>query len=828
MAAQNTIVKYFDNFKGLDLRVSDLKREQGAATATLNASLRKTGALSKRRGYQNNMRDQGGSGLFSFKDFQDDGTNNIVYEDQLLTFDSNGHKMLTEQFNITYSGSETAYYDLYLNEADNNFYMDIYDDNVRVLNLNLGNGTESSFVTIAVMVTAINALTDFTCTSSSTYTTEPAAFVPIALNTTIPTTPGLDIDFTAYEQLATPIAATNPLTNHYNHKDDADFRMLSGNAINNNLYLAGEGINLMKYDGNRVYRAGVTAPSSAPNLSATLGGALTGIYKYKYTYEIYDSNGNIIESDASPEYTSATLATNSLTLTFQTTGTTSGFNTDMGNISATGAANPMPLTAGHDIKPFDVVAVQDNVTGEVTRKTIISTTSTSATYTGLTITMTSGDKVASAISIRVYRTKAGGNLFYNLTEQVNDSAAATMSYTDNTTDANLGALYVDPAESREVARTGCKYSCVWRGIQILAGDYSTPNTVYFSDIESAEYFPTLNSFDVSTSSGKAITGIKALDNALYVFTEDAITVVSGDLSTGSFVVDTFSDEGIGCRAHNTIQEIAGEVWFLSSSGIYSISEKGLNERSQKIAPEFKITSTFNFEQAVSFHWIDERKFILIMPITTDNGSSDQYTVPTTSKVFVYDRFWDSWYEWNNFDFTGGITEHDDKIYLVERNVDALDAVKRVTRKIHDTGLTYDFADHNAPISFSYKSHWETLGEPSMFKKLRRIKVFSLDASLNDFESQSFDIDVALENDYAAITISSITLDFGGGAAGWGSSPWGNFPWGEVRLFALKHKLNQNKTKASRVVFSNENGNQNVLISGYELDIALPYRKEIKE
>ena len=403
-----------------------------------------------------------------------------------------------------------------------------------------------------------------------------------------------------------------------------------------------------------------------------------------------------------------------------------------------------------------------------------------------------------------------------------------MSFTDNIADTALGALYVDPAESREIAPSGCKYSCVWRGIQLLSGNYSNPNTVYFSDIESSEYFPTLNSFDVSTTSGKEITGIKSLDNALYVFTEDAITVVSGDLSTGAFVVDTFSDEGIGCRAHNTIQEIAGELWFLSSSGVYSVSEKGLQERSQKIAPEFKITSNINFDQAVSFHWIDERKFLLMVPVTADNGSGALYTVKATSKIFVYDRFWDSWYQWDNFDFTGGMTEHNDKIYLVDRNVDALNSVKRHTRKIHDTGLTFDFADHTEPIPFSYKSHWETLGEPSMFKKLRRIKVFSLDASLNDFESQSFTLTTSLENDYAAVTISSITLDFGGGAAGWGSSPWGNFPWGEVRLFALKHKLNQNKTKASRVVFTNDNVNENVLVSGYELDIALPYRKEIKE
>lgn len=828
--AKNIIGKYFDNFKGLDLRVSDLKREQGAATATTNVTMRKTGALSKRKGKQYTNRTTGGAGLFNFIDYQDDGTNNIVFSEQMITADTNLHRQLTEEFNITYTGSDTAYYDMVLNEADSNFYFDVYDDNARVLNSNVGTGKETSFVTITTLVAAINALTNFTCTTSSTYATEPAAFVPINLNITIPITTGVDISFQAWEQVVTPNGASNPLTDHDAHKDDADFRTLSSTIVNNTMYLSGESLGLMKYDGNRAYKAGITAPTASPSLSATPSGVLTGVYKYKYTFEVYDSNGNIIESDASPVYTSASVTSKSITLTFPTTGTSSGFNTDLGNISATGAANPIPLTAGHEIKPFDYVAVQDNVTGKVTRRKVISTTTTSATVTGGNITMTSGDKVASSISIRIYRTKVGGTLFYDLTEQVNDSSAGTITYTDNTADTALGAIYVEPATTREVALTGCKYSTVWRGIQILSGEYGTPNTVYFSDVESPEYFPLFdNSFDVITKSGKPITGVKSLDNALYVFTEDAITVVTGDLTSGAFVVDTFSDEGVGCRAHATIQEIDNEIWFLSSTGVYSISQKGLVERSAKITPEFSIGSTFNFDQAISFNWIDQRQFVLCMPITLADGSGDQYTADAGTKIFVYDRFWQSWNSWNSFDLSGGMVEYKSAIYLGSRNVDTPSGtVKRHTSKIHDTGLTYDYADHEIAITFQYKTHWETLGEPSMFKKYRRIKVYALDASLDDFESQDFTLSCTVENDYAAVSVSDVVFDFGGSSAGWGNSPWGSFPWGEVRLFSLKHKLNQRKAKSARVTFANTTANENVLISGYELDIAVPYRQEIKE
>ena len=86
----------------------------------------------------------------------------------------------------------------------------------------------------------------------------------------------------------------------------------------------------------------------------------------------------------------------------------------------------------------------------------------------------------------------------------------------------------------------------------------------------------------------------------------------------------------------------------------------------------------------------------------------------------------------------------------------------------------------------------------------------------------------MENDYTPVAFSEIDFDFSGGALGWGIPPWSTFPWGEVRLYTLKSKLNQRKIKSARVTFSNASTNENVLISGYELDIVVPYRGEIKE
>ena len=822
--AENALIKYFDNFRGVDLRVSDLKREQGASTEEKNVTRRRTGALSKRKGYQIAARTAGGNGLFNYLN-RETGASSTTTVEELLSVDDELNRLVTgEAFNITYSGSDTAYFDFSLNPADSNFYFELYDNNVLVLSTNVGTGRETSFVTITTLVAAIHAVTNFSCTTSSTYATEPAAFLPISLNTTIPTTPGVDVEFSAWEQVADPSGVSTVLSGHNDLRDTTGFRNMAGVSLDEVLYLNGDGIALSKYDGNRVYSAGMVAPV-IPVDAGSAAGALTGIFKYKTTYEHYDAKGNIIESDASPELT-VNIAAKDQDLTLAYLQNTTGYNTDQGTVSSGTTSATLTLTAPHTLQPLDNVAVYNN--GIVERRKVLSITSTTAVLDA-SVVSTTNDIVASAVSVKLWRTKAGGTLFYLHSEYTNDGGTATFAVTDSTLDAALGAEYIDPVKPHTVAVENCKYSTVWRGQLITAGNSEKPLTVYYSDIDSGEYFPTDNSFDIETRTGKEITGLKALDNLLYVFTEDAIIAVSGDLASDSFVVDVYSDEGIGCMSHSTIQEIDSSIWFLSKSSIYSISQKGLKEESSQISPKFKTGNLYDYNRATAYHWVDQRQYLLQMPVTTDNGSGANYTAPGTSDVFVYDRFFQGWTLWENYDFTGGMATLNNDLYMMDRSLDlSTSGVRYYLKRVHNTGLTYDYADHESPIEFYFKSHWETLGEPSMFKKYRRIKVFSLDASLNDFESQSFSLTTTVESDYVPFAASDITFDFGGGALGWGTSPWSNFAWGEVRLYTLKHKLNQRRSKAARVVLANSTANENVLISGYELDIAMPYRKEIKE
>ena len=121
-----------------------------------------------------------------------------------------------------------------------------------------------------------------------------------------------------------------------------------------------------------------------------------------------------------------------------------------------------------------------------------------------------------------------------------------------------------------------------------------------------------------------------------------------------------------------------------------------------------------------------------------------------------------------------------------------------------------------------------MGQPSIFKKFLRLKLFALTAQEN-FESETFKIKADIQKNFSNSIDASITYDFGlASAGGWGAFKWGTASWGSPLLEQMKSKLPTGKCKSLRVCFSNSEASQNVLLTGYEMEVAAPYRAEIKE
>ena len=249
--------------------------------------------------------------------------------------------------------------------------------------------------------------------------------------------------------------------------------------------------------------------------------------------------------------------------------------------------------------------------------------------------------------------------------------------------------------------------------------------------------------------------------------------------------------------------------------------------SEQIDPKFD--GSYVEKRAVAHYWIEKDLYLVQMPVLLTDSGGDKYFDSTNSFIMVYDLYRQAWFEWNKINLLGGIVEYNSEIYCLGFDLDPIATTATTyTYKFLNSGLEDDYADHNEAISFTYKTHWEALGEPSIFKKFLRMKVHALDGTIGDFETDKFTLSVATEHDYVQASVSTFDLDFSGGAVGWGVSSWGSFIWGESRLEQLRSKLASKKAKALRTIFTNATIHENVLISGYELEVSAGYDMQLKE
>lgn len=842
MAVPYILNKYFE-MTGLDLRSSDLIRSPNAATELLNVEFRDTGALNKRKGYQFAVRgDQGSDNLVmnGLAVWSDVDADTGAVNEKLIGVGDELYVKSTDTFTLTYSGSSVATYDITLNTVTSTFQFIIYLDGVVSNTIDLDDGTGASDKTVAELVTDLHAITDFTCTGASLTANEKAAFLPVITNQTVSGT-GTDITVTYWESITTPSGLTAPFSGHFAKKNDSSFENATFAQQSDVIFISTGYDNLRKYDGNRVYAAGLplgVISSTADSAGGTTFGVGTK-YDYRVEYEYKDARENIITGQISSATTQTMVGNKDIDVVVhnikESAGTVSniGFNLDQTLVNGTQVGvNTIAVTSGHSLKINDSVYLLDGVTGDVVQRKITAIATTTITIDGNAVNVLN-TAIISNVKIYVYRTidySASGvpGLFYLAKELVNDSANDTQSFTDTLSDSNLQARlqFVEPIKQHGLPPKA-KYLTSWRGQIILSGNVENVNTVYYSDIDSPEYFPAAdNSFTVD----RPVSGIYAQDNILYAFEKNSINGITGDFGTDNFSVTRVSKEGIGCAAHHTIAEVRGSVFFLSREGVFAINETdGLQDIGSAIDPRFGNTAIYDFKQAVGYNWTQRDLYMLFLPVLSNASANPVSADDATTEIYVYDYSRGTWLQWDNFNFMGGIAALNNDLMFIRKTTSGGATPDIQLAKVLATDTENDYADHTESITCTYSTHWENLGAPSAWKKFLRLKIHSLDSTLRSFESDSFFLTVAAQHDWEpSINVGSFTIDFAAGALGWGNTPYGQFIWGEARLKGAKKKLASKKVRSHRLTFSNDIVKENILISGYELEIAASYKEMVKE
>ena len=785
----------------------------------MNAEYTVSGAINKRNGTSEYL---AGSGLgrrgFGMTTYEIDFTSSD-YAERIFTLSGTGNiehvcyvndgflrVMTKERADLVGIDANVSTVELLADETNSFYELRFYNDEGTILyqsgNLKTKSGTtlNTELTTPGVAGTASGQI----CTSTSFVTNIAAGmYIPFKL-TSVPTSGARDVHFNWIKDSkvvegdtkfgALPNALFSQDIESHNH---------SFAKANNVLYIAHKDIDLMKFDGKYCYRAGLPAPSgiTAAFDTGTVGGSGTEPdanlnYDYKFVYEYIDNQNNIITSDAQ-------------TLTLA---------------SATAPGNFHPINISVSNFPEENFEFRSgNIVLKIYRTEGYTSTSPGVYYLVNTSYQTGGNPD------RVNFQKTSGSAAC-------PPSAAT--YVDNKHDDELNKLllFAEPIKKHSLPPKGLDFIRMFNNCLIGAGKEKVVNATTLHDGNEVsyslafnsftgeigtEYFPDDdNSFRLETDSSGAITGMAPLRDLLYIFHQDSIHVLSGDLSDTEgipYVIDLLNNESsIGCLSHHSLLELKNSIVFLADKGIFAVNNTGeLQELSSNLRPIFA-ANQFNHKLAVSTNLADKNLFIITIPKKENNEK----------EVLVLDYYRGAWLKWSGLDFSGGIASTSSDIFFATNRQNQAVSTGNSVRRFNDTGTQSDFHDNFVSVNMNYDTNWESLGEPTVPKKYLRLKVHAFDTE-GTFESPGFFLDVAIQKDYLDADKGTITLDFGGTNTGWGSV-WANDIYGDVVPDSRKSKLPTGKSKCMKLRFINNNIMENVLITSYELEIAAPYATEIKD
>ncbi|TXH42144.1 MAG: hypothetical protein E6Q97_36190 [Desulfurellales bacterium] len=399
--AKKVFEKRFEDFRGVDYRSSDLTRPLNAAKQLTNGLLLRNLSLSGRKGGK--VAGQQMNQMFSLHNYINTNTTTGATQEELLTVDEELlYSYVSATMTITRVAGATDFgYSMTVNEATNTFRFVLTQGGSAVTlsgnpYLDLGTGLESAPVTLLDLSNAIDATANFTCSLSTTAVNNyAAAILPLADYSPSTTTPRT---ITFYYMTPVPVpyfvplpfAAAQTFWDSTSSLPDAQFLTFVNKK--NVCYIAGpsgadpsnEPYNgrVWKYDGHGVYLAGMPGITDRVVVS-TAAGALTGVYRYLFSYVFVDAKGNVTEGQEglginAPTGIPITLATNSVNLELPSVHINSPLDpSDQRYFSfATTAAAHVAVTRVHitDPSPFavgDRILIMNTLTREYIRDTVL-------------------------------------------------------------------------------------------------------------------------------------------------------------------------------------------------------------------------------------------------------------------------------------------------------------------------------------------------------------------------------------------------------------------------------------------------------------------------
>lgn len=653
------------------------------------------------------------------------------------------------------------------------------------------------------------------------------------------------------------------------------------NAENVCFIAVGGAQQVCKYDGQSVYKAGHRKPSIAvvPGIGAAAGGAgaLTGVYRYKFSYTGKDFRGRIVEGEPS-DYFSVTLAAQEATLTLLSSGSfgtaQNEYNDGAAVINGTQAGvNTITVDALHTIRVGDKVYFYDTAPtpDAYTERLVTAVTSTTITVAGTAVSVVDNDYI-SIIRIAIYRTLASGTDEYYLVAEIPQPSVlgTTFTYTDNTTDANLGAQYIerDPVTKISYIPPYAKYLALHQGRLVAAEGFtrgnagasniSAPyfphlqpasNTISWSDsVGGLEAWPLVNEERISSQSKGQITGIASdIDDNLLVFKDDEIHSLVGDLDSNLYSQTQIASGSYGISSHNSIQNVSllretadtptGEVVKfiigLGKHGIVAVhGGKIVTELTKEIKGKFtQINNSSNKDKYLyrlsesCFNTVTN-EYKVSLPVFEYSSSAGTYTIGDTdaTELLRLDAEESVWFRshHDNFELTGdsyvnylgGMATHQDETYFVslcDGSVDSTSVPIGVLFKQHHPSLgLLAYQANTFPVVQDIVPQWDFIGEPSIKKEWHQIMYYTFQPS---GEFIPFSVRVRTYRNWADYTTATASTDY-------------TFDFTSVdQVEDFVDTVRGTNAKSMLFRFTVSTQQQCINLTGYEFSVSMPMSKE---
>lgn len=451
---------------------------------------------------------------------------------------------------------------------------------------------------------------------------------------------------------------------------------------------------------------------------------------------------------------------------------------------------------------------------------VTAVTSSSITFNGSTIeALGSGNYVCSkGLEIQLFRTKAGGNVFYLAKElpagpvmfegQIVFTAVPDDLLGEELNEPPVGFEWDLPPKARHLT--------IHQGIPVAAGDINAPNNVYWPDVENIEGWPLASSVATVNSavSGPVSAIASDSDDALIVGKSNALYSFQGDLVSGSFSVKNIAEGDHGLY-HSSIAKVDGILVGVGPLGIVAIKNSELIKPiGWKVSPRIinKLAS-IRLQLAQGVNDSGSRGYQLYIP------DGDIFVVDDAVSFFLdYDRqdtepvWFDDTYP-IGIEPSRGMMMYENTLHFISfasggSSYAALSGHLFRQTKLK-TAVSKNYWDNHLAIDQDLHMAFESMDEPSIDKEYLWLALYSL---YNSEETNLFVANTAEVSTYRNFQTSTADTSY-------------STTFAAVTEFEKRQKLNSTKARSLMVRVRNNTGGASFHLTGLELVIALSYLKE---